>query len=241
MNEKINEEIKKFAEQVSSVLKDNFIGFYIFGSLAMGNWDATASDIDFLVITKTLVIEQEVQELKVLHEKFLSSDIGYKLEGEYADLKMLQKNSFSSYCAGISNGNFYNGPCNLSADNIVCLIEYGLVIIGKPINELELHVTKEELKEAVLGMLREDGAKIDSVTDFKSLYHLLINILRSIYTLQTNQLPSKLSAIEHSKSLLGDKFYGEIKLYIEHKIFEFSINKEKLRGLVKFGLELINK
>ncbi len=240
MDEKTNEEIKKFAEQVSSVLKDNFIGFYIFGSLAMGNWDTVTSDIDFLVIIKTPVVEQEMQELKVLHEKLLSSDIGYKLEGEYVDLKMLQKNYLSSHCAGISNGNFYSGPCNLSADNIVCLIEYGLVIIGKPINELGLHVTKEELREAVLGMLKEDAVKIDGATDFKSLYHLLINILRSIYTLQTNQLPSKLSAIEHNKDLLGEKFYGEIKLYIEHKIFEFPISKEKLKMLVKFGFQLKN-
>ncbi len=57
--------------EVKDILKDQFIGFYIHGSLALGDFDPKSSAIDFLVVTK----ERISQELFNVTSRSLSSSI----------------------------------------------------------------------------------------------------------------------------------------------------------------------
>jgi hypothetical protein len=47
-------ELGRVARDLSGILKDNFVGFYIIGSFMMGDWDPERSDIDFIAITGSL-------------------------------------------------------------------------------------------------------------------------------------------------------------------------------------------
>jgi predicted nucleotidyltransferase len=55
--------LKDHAEILKEVLRENLIGFYLTGSLAIGDFDLT-SDIDFIVVTERQLSNTEVKRYK---------------------------------------------------------------------------------------------------------------------------------------------------------------------------------
>jgi hypothetical protein len=120
------------------------------------------------------------------------------------------------------------------------LLEYGRCIQGVPIKELGLSVSKEELFQASHDTLLEDTVEIDKKEDFRTLYYVLIDMLRCIYTLETERIPTKSRAIEHCKNLVGNSLYENIKAFRAGKIKEFSMKKSDLNRIASYGLSKTN-
>jgi len=176
-----------------------------------------------------------------LHTAFSKSDMGKKLDGAYTYIEQLQQKRFEERTGSFEDSEFKaDCPCHLSADNILCLLEYGECIQGVPIEELGLSVSHEELFQAAHGMLLEDIAEIDKKEDFQTLYYILIDMLRCIYTLGTGRLPTKSRAVEHCRNLVGSELYENIKAFREGKIEEFTIEKSDLNGIAAYGLSMKN-
>jgi len=229
--------LEKVARDISRVLKDNFLGFYIMGSFVMGDWNPPKSDIDFIVVTRKPLSKKESVEIGHLHLALSKSDVGKKLDGAYTYLEQLQQKRFEERTGSVENHEFRpNYPCHLSADNILCLLQYGRCIQGIPIEELSLSVSDEELSQAVYDMLLEDLEEIDRNEDFQILYDNLIDILRCIYTLETGKLPTKPRAIEHCRDLIGKDLYENIKSFRNGKIDEFNINKRDLKVIAAYWI-----
>ena len=70
--ENINKEISDFIDLFKNTLLEkcgNIIGIYLFGSLTYGGFDEKSSDIDLVVITKTLFDNTELEDIKNIHKK----------------------------------------------------------------------------------------------------------------------------------------------------------------------------
>ena len=245
-------ELKRVARDLSGILKGNFVGFYVMGSFVMGDWDPKSSDIDFITVTKQSLNERESLEIGKMHHALSKSDLGKKLDGVYTYLEQLQQKRFEERTGQVVSHPLEEEsfpdhefkadcPCHWTADNVLCLLEYGKCVLGVPIKELGLSVSHEELFQASYGMLLEDIGEIDKKEDFPFLYHILIDMLRCIYTLETGKLPTKSRAIEHCRSLVGKNLYGNIKAFREGKIEEFTIEKSDLNRIASYGLSKKNK
>ena len=232
-------ELTKIAGAVSKALRDNFLGFYIMGSFVMGDWDPQKSDIDFIVVTRKALNKEESIQISKLHQTLSKSDVGKRLDGAYMYLQHLQEKSFEEKTGSVENHEFIaDSPCHLSADNVLCLLQYGKCVLGKPIKELSLSVSDEELAQAARDMLIEDADEIDKKQDFQTLYDMLIDMLRCIYTLETKKLPTKPGAVEHCRRLLGRALYNNIKALQNGNVKEFAIDRSKLKLIVAHGLSL---
>lgn len=68
-------------------LRKNLVGVYLRGSIVMGDFDPTTSDIDFFTVTKDPVSDIEFAALNALHERLwtLGNRYGDQLEGPYID------------------------------------------------------------------------------------------------------------------------------------------------------------
>ena len=66
----------------------------------------------------------------------------------------------------------------------------------------------------------------------------MIDILRCIYTLETNKLPTKPRAIEDCRRLLGRSLYKNIKALQNGNVKEFAIDTSKLKLIAAYGLSL---
>lgn len=89
-------------------------------------------------------------------------------------------------------------------------------------------------------MLIEDADEIEKKQDFETLCYILIDMLRCIYTMKIKKLPTKPSAVEYCKRLLGKGLYQEIKAFQDGGLKEFAIDKRKLRFIAAYGLSLGN-
>jgi predicted nucleotidyltransferase len=234
-------ELKKVAEDLSGILKGNFVGLYIMGSFVMGDWDPETSDIDFIAVTRKRLSKIESVEIGKMHRELSKTVLGKKLDGAYVYLEQLRQKRFQERTGSFEDHEFKpDYQCHLSADNILCLLEYGRCIQGVPIKELGLSVSKEELFQASHDMLLEDTVETDKKEDFRTLYYILIDMLRCIYTLETGRIPTKSRAIEHCKNLVGNSLYENIKAFRAGKIKEFSMKKSDLNRIASYGLSKKN-
>jgi predicted nucleotidyltransferase len=230
-------ELKEICKQISGILKENFVGFYVMGSFVMGDWDSERSDIDFIVVTRKPLNKRESSEIRRLHQALSRSYLGKKLDGAYTYLEQLQQKRFEEKTGSVEDHEFKaDCPCHLSADNVLCLLEYGKCIQGLPIEELGLHVSDRELSQAAYDMLLEDIEEVDKKEDVQTLYSILVDMLRCIYTLETGKLPTKSRAIEHCKDLVGKRLYHNIKAFRVGKINEFRIDKNNLKKIAEYGI-----
>ena len=157
----------RVARDLSRILRGNFVGFYVMGSFVMGDWDPKRSDIDFIAITRRSLNKTESLEISKMHKALSKSDLGKKLDGAYTYLEQLQQKRFEERTGSFEDHEFKaDCPCHLSANNILCLLEYGKCIQGVPIKELGLSVSDEELSQAAIDMLLEDMEEIDKKEDF---------------------------------------------------------------------------
>jgi hypothetical protein len=230
-------ELRRVARDLSRILRSNFVGFYIMGSFVMGDWDPKRSDIDFIAVTRKPLDKKESLGIGKMHKALSKSDLGKKLDGAYTYLEQLQQKRFEERTGSFEDHEFKaDCPCHLSADNILCLLEYGKCIQGVPTKELGLSVSEEESSLAAYDMLLEDMQEIDKKEDFQTLYYILIDMLRCIYTLETGKLPTKPKAIEHCKKLVGRNLYENIKALREGKTDQFPIEKSDLNRIASYGI-----
>lgn len=239
--EDIKPELKTFGEEVQKIVHDDFVGFYIYGSLTMGAWNPKTSDIDFFVATNNSISDDKLNLLAKLHEKLQNTALEKKLEGEYITLKDLQQKNFKIFIPTVHKGVFSPSVmCEVSADNVLCLIQAGKSLLGEPIENLGLSVSEEEYKKDVYQMLIEDNE--EKHTDQSEVrFYLLINALRSIYALETGKLPTKLVAVHYNKNLLGLDLYAKIIGFISGQVATLEVPQDKLDAIFNHGLLLESK
>lgn len=83
--EAVNTILRLLFGKIQGILGDQLIGFYLYGSLSLGDFDPASSDIDFLVVTAENLPEEVLGRLREMHAEIASSGLPYatKLEGSY--------------------------------------------------------------------------------------------------------------------------------------------------------------
>src|SRR5438477_11146514 len=84
--------LQRLVAGVENALGSNFLGAYLVGSLATGDFDLD-SDVDFLVLTKTELSDAEVQSLQTTHANIhaLGCYPAQHLEGSYISTDLLNR------------------------------------------------------------------------------------------------------------------------------------------------------
>lgn len=59
----VNDFVMNIVDEAKAILEDRFVGFYVHGSLAMGGFNPSRSDIDVLVVTKRELTIEENRKL----------------------------------------------------------------------------------------------------------------------------------------------------------------------------------
>ena len=76
-----------------------------------------------------------------------------------------------------------------------------------------LSASREELSNAVYDMLLEDVEDMGKKEDLKTLYCILIDMLRCIYTLETGELPTKSRVLEYYRNMSERSLYENVKVF----------------------------
>ena len=106
----VNAVLHALLANVQDILGDYFVGLYLYGSLASGDFDPLRSDIDFVVVTTDQLPEELISALEEMHHRLWASGLKWvaKLEGTYIPQPDLRRyDPTAALCPCVNEGRFY--------------------------------------------------------------------------------------------------------------------------------------
>jgi hypothetical protein len=200
----VNEILTELLTAVPTILNEQFVGMYLDGSLALGDFDEETSDIDFVVVTAAELPEEMMQALVAMHGRIghMNSKWARDLEGAYIPLAALRRYD----PANATHPYIDRGDCQLRWEHLEMdwvihrhiLHHAGLTLAGPPIQTLVDPVLPDELRQAVIGLfnfwwlpMSQEPAQL--VEEGNRRYAIL-TMCRMLYTLAHGAVISKPAA-----------------------------------------------
>lgn len=202
-------DIEKFIydlkEEIKKILKVNFIGFYIHGSLAMGGFNPNSSDIDVLVVTfKTMKVD-----IKRLLAQFLLNHSNLPFPVEISFLNREQLRDWQHPCSfdfhysefwreryqnDLLRGsyNFLNDDTSTDTDlaaHITITNHRGICVEGEPIDKVFPSVPRLDYISSIIGDFEDclQNIKVEPI-------YCTLNLIRVYWYLKEGVISSKLEA-----------------------------------------------
>lgn len=203
-------------EQYVEILKDNLVGIYLHGSLAMGCF-TKKSDIDLLVLVNNPL---ELRIKRLLIEKLLMlpdlPDKGIEMsavlgryakefqyptpfEVHYSELYKEQYRKDTNFICG-------NGVDQDLAAHMTMVYHRGICLYGKEIREVFVEVPRKYYIDSLLYDLTGVQAGIS-----KDPVYYILNLCRVLYYLQENCIASKKEGGDWGLEKLPEKYKGIIR------------------------------
>ena len=210
----VNEVLLTLLDNVRAILGDYFTGMYLYGSLASGDFDPDRSDIDFLLVTSKELPGDIVAELKSMHTRLYKSGMEWstKLEGSYVPRNVLRRYSANGPAWPMTNKDKFV----VAHENVVWLINSyvlytgGVVIAGPSLRTIIDPVQPEELKDAVLTLLRDVWTPWQSNADLfygdEYQSYVILTMCRALYTIKHGTVNSKRRSAEWAIANLDKKW-----------------------------------
>lgn len=230
-------DIKKFVynlvRETDKIIEDNFVGFYIHGSLSMGGFNPKNSDIDILVVTKKSITTKTKRKLAQL---FLTcSNSPYPVEVSFLNTEQLRIWShpfpydfhYSEYWRErfekdllMETYEYLNGDIKTDNDlaaHITIINHRGICIEGKSIDEVFPVVCKSDYLSSIVGDFEECLENIE-----EDPIYCTLNLIRVFWYLKEGVISSKQEA-----GIWGLKtFPQQMRIAIKKVINSYAITKD---------------
>jgi hypothetical protein len=212
----VNRVLLELLSDVQTVLGDHFVGMYLFGSLAGGDFDED-SDIDFVVVTNDDISDTLFSGLQTAHMRIAMIECwcATELEGCYLPQRALRRYiRTDALYPHIDRGKGERLRMKPQDSDWTIhghmLRETGVVVTGPAPHTLIDPVTPIELRRAVLDILRgwwapmlDDSLKLNSC-GYQS--YAVLTMCRMLYTLAFGTIVSKRVAARWAKETLGEQW-----------------------------------
>ena len=207
--------LRELLSGARGLLGHRFIGLYLEGSLAIGDFDAGKSDVDFVVVTDAAPSAEAFMALQALHERIAAGPSKWagELEGSYISWHALRHDPRPAAHPYIDRGSTLGMVRPETGYWVIhrhVLREHGVVLVGPRPDTLIDPVQPAELREAVRGILREwwrpmlrDGPLLRN--GFYRCYAVL-TMSRMLYTLRHGAIVSKPVAARWAQNALDPRW-----------------------------------
>jgi hypothetical protein len=199
----VNSILSGFHIKITEILGKQFVGMYVIGSLALGDFDPEHSDIDFVVVTDTDIGDDLFVKLHMMHSDFAASSSPWsaRVEAVYATRNTLQANvPKSAQYPQIERGTALFKASLESGWVFQCytLREYALVLSGPdpsmlihPIDPQAMRLAIAEMAGEWLEQARNDPEWLDWVRQRIWQGFVVQTLCRMLYSLATGDVASK--------------------------------------------------
>jgi Domain of unknown function (DUF4111) len=232
----LNAILDHLVEGVRALLADNFVGAYLQGSFALGDFDAH-SDVDFMVVTHEDVLPDQLPALQAIHDTLhaMPSPWASRLEGSYAPKVILRRWSTTPRdppgeprpddwadpgTSGMAPrvypllflGNGERVLVRSEHDNTEVvrwiLREKGIALAGPPARSLVDPVGPEALREEVKTLLDRVAAMDEASLTEPMWVQAFMALMagRMLYALATGRIGSKKTAVAFARQRLESRF-----------------------------------
>jgi predicted nucleotidyltransferase len=224
----LNAVLSELVTTTRAILGDNFCGAYLQGSFAVGDADVY-SDVDFVVVTHSVISDDQLAGLGAMHARFPSLAIEWAkhLEGSYIPKGVLRRTDPTrAPLLYVDNGSPYLEWSNHDNTAVVrwALREYGIVLAGPSLASLVDVVTEDELRSEIRRTMWERAqdlrASINSPDNQWSAWlqpHVVLAYCRMLQTLSTGRVGSKLAAGHWALSALESRWAAPIQRALDDR------------------------
>ncbi len=241
----VNRLLQNLLVNVQMILGDQFIGMYLYGSLASGDFNSETSDIDFLVVMDDELSDESIDALENMHASLAVSGLKWaaKLEGAYIPKHAIRRydpHDIARPC--VNEGDFYLGY--QGSDWIIqrhILRKQGVVIAGPDPKTLIDAVTMEEIRQAVEVILYkwwapmlDDPARLQA-SDYQ--VYAILSMCRVLHTLHTGELSSKPVAARWAVDSLDQHWAESIEQAISWRDGMVLNKFDQCLALIRYTLE----
>ncbi len=208
----VNLVLEALLNNVPRLLKEQFVGIYLFGSLANGGFDEN-SDVDVLIVTRDKISSDVFSKLETMHSKIstLDSWCATQLEVVYIPRDAVQrynpKNNIHPHLDRGRGEKLHQVQHDM--DWVVqrfILRDRGITLVGPNPRTLIDPVSLEDLRHAMRSVLYDWLAGfIDDPSQIKNhgyQSYIVLTICRALYTLQYGDIVSKQAAANWAKESL---------------------------------------
>ena len=247
----VNAILQELLGSVRDILGSDFVGMYLDGSLANGDFDED-SDIDFVVVTDEDISGDLFSALQAMHERIamIDSPFAVQLEGSYISQHGLR--GFDPEHAlhpNIERGEGERLKMVYHDDwwiiHRYILRERGITIVGPAPQTLIDHVSPNDLRRVMLSILNGWATQIlnnpNKIHSRGYQSYTVLSLCRILYTLQFGDVVSKPFAARWAKETLAGNWVSLIeRAWVGRHHPEASAELEDIKGtldFIKYALE----
>lgn len=236
-------------EGAREVLRARFVGMYLYGSLATGDFAPETSDIDFVVATESELGADEVAALAAMHARLAArGGLFAALEGSYIPRAALRRwDRANARHPHLSHERPFQVEDH-GADWVIqrfVLRERGVVVAGPSPRDLIDPVTPAELRQAVVSILREFWAGTGTSEEFlrPRAYQVFAvqTMCRALNTLARGEIPSKPVALRWALDTLPAEFRPAIARALAYPHGDQLDGLDETRALIRHAIARANQ
>ena len=212
----VNEILNLLFSNVKGILQDQFVGMYLFGSLANGDFDQH-SDIDVLVVTKNEISSDIFSSLQAIHTRLAHIDSPWatQMEVSYIPQKALRRfDAANKLHPHLDRGDSESLHWMAHESDWIIqrhiLRERGIILEGPAPQSFIDPISATDLQQAVVNVLPlwarpilEDPLQIKS-RGYQS--YIVLSLCRMLYTLQCGTIISKRAAADWAQDALSKQW-----------------------------------
>jgi hypothetical protein len=239
--------------RVQAVLPKKVVGFYLYGSLSLGDFDPESSDVDFLIVTTGVLSAKELALLKEMHKGIAASGLPYatRLEGSYIPLAALRRYDPDNASHPTIGADWDFGVAPHGSNWIIeryIMREHGVTVYGPPPGTLIDPILPGDLREAVCkslaGFWQRQVAGPDEPEwlrprDYQAF--AVLTMCRALYTLQEGTVVSKPEAAAWARRKLEREWQPLIESALawrsQHAMDDLAETLNFVRYAIRCGME----
>jgi hypothetical protein len=242
----VNAVLSDFHTRITALCGSQFIGMYVIGSLALGDFDPDHSDIDFVVVTEADIDDTLFGGLQDIHARFAASSSPWakRIEAVYITENALRDTRASN----IQYPQIEKGTALFKAPledgwvfQLQTLRDYALVVSGGDLHTLIDPISHEEMRPAVqaisgmwLEQSRHDPKWLDWVRERHNQVFVIQTLCRMLYSLETGDVISKPRAVQWGQTHLSYPCAALIAASVSRRHEEEQISPDELNDTLAF-------
>jgi hypothetical protein len=212
----VNALLDELVPAVQAVLGHHFVGMYLDGSLATGDFDQD-SDIDFVVVMDEEISGALFWSLQAMHDRIATTDSPYaaNLEGSYLSQRAIRRyDPIRVPSPNIERGSGERlkmvSPDEEWVVHRSVLRKQGITLAGPPPRTLIDPVSPDDLRQAMVATLHGWATEILNapalINDWGYQTYTVLSLCRILYTLEHGTVVSKPAAARWAQETLGERW-----------------------------------